>query len=55
MILQVAGYTQVYKGEMTLATVRGAGHQVPSFQGARALSLFKHFLDGTPLPDTTRY
>ncbi|KAI9116639.1 hypothetical protein K1719_012297 [Acacia pycnantha] len=52
---QVAGYTQVYKGDLTFATVRGAGHQVPSYQAARSLSLFKHFLDGTPLPDTTRY
>ncbi|XP_028784511.1 serine carboxypeptidase-like 40 [Neltuma alba] len=52
---QVGGYTQVYKGDLTFATVRNAGHQVPSYQAARSLSLFRHFLDGTPLPDTTRY
>ncbi|CAL9004241.1 unnamed protein product [Prunus brigantina] len=52
---EVGGYTQVYEGELTFATVRGAGHQVPSYQPARGLSLIKHFLDGTPLPDTTRY
>lgn len=52
---QVGGYTQVYEGDITFATVREAGHQVPSYQPARALSLIKHFLDGTPLPDTTRY
>ncbi|KAB5540995.1 hypothetical protein DKX38_013969 [Salix brachista] len=52
---EVGGYTQVYKGDLTFATVRGAGHQVPSFQPLRALSLVKHFLHGTPLPDTTRY
>ncbi|KAJ6692040.1 CARBOXYPEPTIDASE [Salix purpurea] len=52
---EVGGYTQVYKGDLTFATVRGAGHQVPSFQPLRALSLVKHFLGGTPLPDTTRY
>ncbi|KAA3462155.1 serine carboxypeptidase-like 40 [Gossypium australe] len=52
---EVGGYTQVYKGDLTLATVRGAGHQVPSYQPKRALSLIKHFLAGTPLPDTSRY
>ncbi|KAL6129705.1 hypothetical protein ACLB2K_073054 [Fragaria x ananassa] len=52
---QVGGYTQVYEGDITFATVREAGHQVPSYQPARALSLIKHFLDGTPLPYTTRY
>ncbi|XP_057748957.1 serine carboxypeptidase-like 40 [Arachis stenosperma] len=52
---EVGGYTEVYKGGLTLATVRGAGHQVPSYQPARALSLIMHFLNGTPLPDTKRY
>ncbi|XWS32493.1 hypothetical protein CRYUN_Cryun23aG0163200 [Craigia yunnanensis] len=52
---EVGGYTQVYKGDLTFATVRGAGHQVPSFQPKRALSLIKHFLAGTPLPDTSKY
>ncbi|KAI5342036.1 hypothetical protein L3X38_009911 [Prunus dulcis] len=52
---EVGGYTQVYEGELTFATVRGAGHQVPSYQPARGLSLIKHFLDGTPLPNTTRH
>ncbi|KAF1897494.1 hypothetical protein Lal_00035200 [Lupinus albus] len=51
---EVGGYTQVYKGNLTFATVRGAGHQVPSYQPQRALSLIKHFLRGTPLPETTR-
>ncbi|XP_028960929.1 serine carboxypeptidase-like 40 isoform X2 [Malus domestica] len=52
---EVAGYTQVFEGGLTFATVRHAGHQVPSYQPARGLSLIKHFLDGTPLPDTKRY
>ncbi|KAL9424360.1 hypothetical protein AB3S75_036278 [Citrus x aurantiifolia] len=52
---EVGGYTQVYKGDITFATVRGAGHQVPSYQPKRALSLVKHFLDGSPLPNTSRY
>ncbi|KAL9367805.1 hypothetical protein Peur_039004 [Populus x canadensis] len=52
---EVGGYTQVYRGDLAFATVRGAGHQVPTYQPLRALSLIKHFLDGTSLPDTTRY
>ncbi|GAA0175326.1 serine protease [Lithospermum erythrorhizon] len=52
---QVGGYTQVYEGNVTFATVRGAGHQVPSFQPARALSLAMHFLSGTELPNSLRH
>ncbi|KAL0387913.1 UNVERIFIED_CONTAM: Serine carboxypeptidase-like 40 [Sesamum radiatum] len=52
---EVGGYTQVYEGNLTFATVRGAGHQVPSYQPARALSLIMHFLAGTDLPDSSRY
>ncbi|KAL0464473.1 UNVERIFIED_CONTAM: Serine carboxypeptidase-like 40 [Sesamum latifolium] len=52
---QVAGYTQVYEGKLTFATVRGAGHQVPSDQPARALSLIMHFLSGTHLPNSSTF
>ncbi|XP_038720221.1 serine carboxypeptidase-like 40 [Tripterygium wilfordii] len=45
---EVDGYTQVYEGELTFATVRGAG-----YQPIRALSLITHFLHGSPLPDTS--
>lgn len=48
--MQIGGYTQVYEGNITFATVRGAGHQVPSYQPARALLLIKHFLNGKDLP-----
>ncbi|KAJ8748829.1 hypothetical protein K2173_011387 [Erythroxylum novogranatense] len=48
---EVGGYTEEYKGNLTFATVRGAGHEVPSYQPLRALSLIKHFVDGTGLPD----
>ncbi|KAL4038992.1 hypothetical protein IC575_002634 [Cucumis melo] len=51
---EVGGYAEVYEGELTLATVRGAGHEVPSYQPRRALSLIKHFLRGTPLPSSHR-
>lgn len=55
IVWQVGGYTQVYKGDLTFATVRGAGHQVPSYQPKRALSLVSHFLNGSALPNTSRY
>ncbi|XP_031481045.1 serine carboxypeptidase 24-like isoform X1 [Nymphaea colorata] len=45
---QVGGWTEVYQG-LTFATVRGAGHQVPTFQAKRAFSLFKSFLAGRTL------
>lgn len=53
-LAQVGGYTEECKGVLTFATVREAGHQVPSYQLARALALIKHFLEGTPLPSPKR-
>ncbi|XP_010279512.1 PREDICTED: serine carboxypeptidase-like 40 isoform X2 [Nelumbo nucifera] len=47
---EVGGYTVVYKGGLTFATVRGAGHEVPSYQPLRALTLVNYFLHGKPLP-----
>ncbi|KAF2321093.1 hypothetical protein GH714_033821 [Hevea brasiliensis] len=47
---EVGGYSQVYQGDLTFVTVRGAGHQVPSYQPDRSLSMIKHFLSGNPLP-----
>ncbi|KAH9321432.1 hypothetical protein KI387_016071, partial [Taxus chinensis] len=47
--LDVGGYAVIYKG-LTFATVRGAGHQVPSYQPSRALTMTKFFLAGKPLP-----
>ncbi|RDX62259.1 Serine carboxypeptidase 24, partial [Mucuna pruriens] len=46
---QVGGWTEVYDG-LTFATVRGAGHEVPLFQPARAYILFRSFLAGKELP-----
>ncbi|KAK3006138.1 hypothetical protein RJ639_015681 [Escallonia herrerae] len=45
----VGGYVEEYKG-ITLVTVRGAGHMVPSYQPERALAMFKSFLQGTLPP-----
>ncbi|KAH6765875.1 serine carboxypeptidase-like 40 [Perilla frutescens var. hirtella] len=47
---EIGGYRQVYEGNLTFATVRGAGHQVPTYQPARALFLINHFLSGKDLP-----
>ncbi|XP_078177991.1 serine carboxypeptidase II-1-like [Carex rostrata] len=46
---EVGGWSQVYKG-LTLATVRGAGHEVPLHQPLRGLILFEHFITNKPLP-----
>ncbi|KAL5995231.1 hypothetical protein ACLOJK_025289 [Asimina triloba] len=46
---EVGGYIEVYEGDITLATVRGAGHEVPSYQPTRALNLIHYFLLGKPL------
>ncbi|KAL6873978.1 hypothetical protein ACP4OV_014060 [Aristida adscensionis] len=47
---QVGGYTAVYDGGLTYATVRGAGHMVPTITPVQARQLFAHFLAGKELP-----
>ncbi|XP_008802653.3 serine carboxypeptidase II-3-like [Phoenix dactylifera] len=47
---EVGGYSVIYDDNLTFATVRGAGHEVPSYQALRALVLVKFFLEGKPLP-----
>ncbi|KAK7291136.1 hypothetical protein RIF29_06045 [Crotalaria pallida] len=42
---EVGGYVVGYKG-LTLITVRGAGHMVPSYQPQRALTMISSFLSG---------
>ncbi|THU66249.1 hypothetical protein C4D60_Mb05t12150 [Musa balbisiana] len=42
---QVGGYVVGYGG-LTLVTVRGAGHMVPTYQPERALLMFSSFLRG---------
>ncbi|KAJ9563919.1 hypothetical protein OSB04_009079 [Centaurea solstitialis] len=51
---EVAGFAQVYEGEITFSTIRGAGHQVPSYKPKGALALVSHFLTGNPLNDFRR-
>lgn len=47
---QVAGWVETYQEGLTLATIRGAGHQAPIFAPQQSLALFVHFLAGNRLP-----
>ncbi|XP_027329892.1 serine carboxypeptidase II-3-like [Abrus precatorius] len=49
---EVGGYVVGYKG-LTLVSVRGAGHMVPSFQPQRALTMITFFLRGELPPKLT--
>ncbi|OVA09287.1 Peptidase S10 [Macleaya cordata] len=46
---EVGGWTIIYDG-LTFVTVRGAGHQVPTFKPEQALQLIKHYLANQKLP-----
>lgn len=46
---EVGGWTIGYEGLMYV-TVRGAGHQVPTFKPKEALELVRHFLSNEKLP-----
>ncbi|XP_054799488.1 serine carboxypeptidase 1-like [Prosopis cineraria] len=46
---EVGGYVEQYEG-LSFVTVRGAGHEVPSWKPARALTLFTSFLNHTLPP-----
>ncbi|KAJ1289997.1 hypothetical protein BS78_02G208200 [Paspalum vaginatum] len=50
---EVGGYIQQYQGGFTFASVRGAGHMVPSFQPKRSLVLFYSFLKGVLPPSVS--
>ncbi|XP_072974947.1 serine carboxypeptidase II-3-like isoform X3 [Typha angustifolia] len=47
---EVGGYSILYDDNLTFVTVRGAGHEVPSYQPLRALVLVQIFLEGKQLP-----
>ncbi|XP_074273717.1 serine carboxypeptidase-like 34 [Silene latifolia] len=46
---QVGGWTITYEGAM-FVTIRGAGHQVPTFKPKEALLMLKHFLANKTMP-----
>ncbi|GLT49967.1 hypothetical protein SLA2020_234870 [Shorea laevis] len=46
---EVGGWTIEYDG-LTFVTIRGAGHQVPTFKPKQALQLIRHFLANLKLP-----
>ncbi|CAL5354379.1 hypothetical protein CsSME_00042641 [Camellia sinensis var. sinensis] len=46
---QVGGWRIEYEG-LTFVTIRGAGHEVPSFKPVQSLQLVRHFLDNKKLP-----
>jgi hypothetical protein len=46
---QVAGYVTVYGQMLQFATVRGAGHMVPSMAGPQSLTMLQAFLSGGAL------
>ncbi|XP_073101769.1 serine carboxypeptidase-like 34 [Elaeis guineensis] len=48
---QVGGWTIIYEG-LAFVTIRGAGHQVPTFTPGQALQLLAHFLANQDLPST---
>ncbi|ERM98269.1 hypothetical protein AMTR_s01132p00003780, partial [Amborella trichopoda] len=49
------GYSVIYKGGLTFAIVRGAGHEVPSYQPARSLTLIDAFSKGNPYLHLKQY
>jgi len=54
---QVAGYVKSLEtpygmSGISYATVKNAGHMVPSYQPAAGLLMFNYFIHGKPLPDT---
>lgn len=48
---QVAGYYMQYEGDLTFATVHGAGHMVPTDKPSESYVLFKNWIKGD-LPPT---
>ncbi|XP_041375528.1 lysosomal protective protein-like [Gigantopelta aegis] len=51
---QVAGYVKTFTN-LTLVTVRGAGHMVPTDRAVPALKMFSHFLKNIPLNETGHF
>jgi serine carboxypeptidase-like clade II len=51
----VAGWTEGYGEFLSFATIRGAAHAAPFSQPARALVLFKAFVEGKSLPTISEF
>ncbi|KAG6489772.1 serine carboxypeptidase-like 34 [Zingiber officinale] len=49
--MQVGGWTIIFEG-LTFVTMRGAGHQVPTFAPRQARQLIRHFLADQQLPSS---
>ncbi|KAF5185348.1 Serine carboxypeptidase-like [Thalictrum thalictroides] len=49
---EIGGWSIIYDG-LTFVTVRGAGHQVPTYAPKRSLQLIKHFLANQKLPSVS--
>ncbi|KAJ4970605.1 hypothetical protein NE237_003704 [Protea cynaroides] len=47
---EISGSLVMYEGNLTVATVRGAGHEVPLGQPRRAFELLQSFIEGKRLP-----
>lgn len=44
---QPAGFVTQWSNNVTLATIHGGGHEVPTYNPGTALQLFKWYLDRT--------
>ena len=50
---QQGGFLTKFEGSFSFATVHSAGHEVPAYQPAAALTLFAGFLDGSVFTPST--
>ncbi|PIA63204.1 hypothetical protein AQUCO_00200904v1 [Aquilegia coerulea] len=46
---QVAGYTRTYSDNLTYATVKGGGHEVPMYKPKECLALLERWISHSPL------
>ncbi|XP_013631383.1 PREDICTED: serine carboxypeptidase-like 20 isoform X1 [Brassica oleracea var. oleracea] len=46
---QVAGYTEGYANNLTVLTIKGAGHTVPEYKPREALDFYSRFLAGSKI------
>ncbi|KAF5197052.1 Serine carboxypeptidase-like, partial [Thalictrum thalictroides] len=46
---QVAGYTRMYSNNLTFATVKGGGHEVPMYKPKECLAMLERWISHNPL------